>query len=144
MPRIGILALCLGVLFAGPALAQDKAAMQKGDDRWAEAFNKGDAAAIAAMYTADAYVLPDHAEMAHGRAAIEAVIKKLMGNYQNDIKITAVDVMPLGPNAAREVGTYSITIKSQPPQQDSGKYATVLRKVGAKWLIATDIWNTNK
>ena len=29
-------------------------------------------------------------------------------------------------------------------QQDSGKYATVLRKVGGQWLIATDIWNSNK
>jgi len=25
-----------------------------------------------------------------------------------------------------------------------GKYAVVWRKVGGKWKLATDIWNTNK
>ena len=42
------------MLTAMPALAQTKATMQKLNDRWAEAFNKGDAAAAAAMYTEDA------------------------------------------------------------------------------------------
>jgi ketosteroid isomerase-like protein len=28
------------------------------NDEWAAAFNKGDAGAVAALYTADAYVLP--------------------------------------------------------------------------------------
>src|SRR5438128_1232862 len=48
MRRIAILALCLGLLSA-PALAQSKAAIQKLNDQWAAAFNKGDAAAVAAM-----------------------------------------------------------------------------------------------
>ncbi len=143
MSRIAVIAGCL-IIAATPALAQSKAAVQKLDNRWADAYNRGDVKAIGAMYTADAYLLPDHGEMAHGRAAIEAAIKKVMGNYQNDLKLTTVDVQSLGRNAAREVGTYAITIKSEPPQQDTGKYVTVLRKVGKKWLVETDIWNSNK
>jgi uncharacterized protein (TIGR02246 family) len=59
-------------LVAAPASAQDKATIAKLNDAWAAAFNRGDASAVAAMYTEDAFVLPPGAEMVKGRAAIEA------------------------------------------------------------------------
>jgi uncharacterized protein (TIGR02246 family) len=142
MLKTTTLAACL-VLCAAPAIAQSKADVQKLGDGFAAAFNKGDAAAVAARYTSDAYVLPDHMDMVQGRAAIEGLMKKEIEQV-GDLKITVVDVQPLGPNAAREVGTYTLKTKGQASQQDSGKYATVLRKVGGQWLIATDIWNSNK
>ena len=71
MSNIAALVACL-VLIAGPAAAQSKAVIQKVDDKWAEAFNKGDAAALAAMYTEDAYMLPPGAEMMKDRRAIAA------------------------------------------------------------------------
>lgn len=45
------------IALAAPALAQSKVAIQKLEDQWGAAFNKGDAAAVAALYTEDAYVL---------------------------------------------------------------------------------------
>ena len=51
MRRIAILVWCLGVLFTGQAVAQNVATIQKLNDKWTAAFNKGDAAAVAAMYT---------------------------------------------------------------------------------------------
>ena len=50
MRRTLIIAVCFGFV-AAPALAQSKAAIQKLEDQWGAAFNKGDAAAVAAMYT---------------------------------------------------------------------------------------------
>ena len=44
-------------LGTAPALAQDRATIEKLNDIWSAAFNKGDAAAVAALYTEDAYVL---------------------------------------------------------------------------------------
>jgi uncharacterized protein (TIGR02246 family) len=145
MSRIAILAVCFG-LAAVPAYAQDQAAAQNLVDAWAAAFNKGDAKAIAALYTADAYVLPDHAAMAHGRAAIEKMVKQLTadGNYQNDLKLAVLGVRQIDPNAASQLGTYTITVKGPQPHQEIGKFASVLRKVGGKWLIQTDIWNADK
>ena len=61
-----------------------------------------------------------------------------------DAKLTTVDVLSLGPDAAREIGTVTLKTKSQPPQEIIGKYAVVWRKVGSDWKLATDIWNTNK
>ena len=52
--------------------------IQKLDDKFAAAFNKGDAAAVAAMYTEDAYVLPPGADIVKGRNAIEALWRQNM------------------------------------------------------------------
>ena len=142
MWRIAIIAGCL-ILVAAPASAQDKATIAKFNDAWAAAFNKGDASAVAAMYTEDAFVLPPGAEMVKGRAAIEAFWRQA-AQQMGDAKLTTVDVLPLGPRAAREIGTVSLKSKSQPPQEITAKYAVVWRKVGGKWKLATDIWNTSK
>ena len=142
MPKIFMLIACL-MLMAGPAAAQSKAVIQKADDRWAEAFNKGDATALAAIYTEDAYVLPPGAEMMKGRSAIAAFWGQQMQQI-GDIKCTALDVKPLGRNAAREIGTCSFKTKSQPPQDGALKYAVVWVKEGGQWELLQDIWNTNK
>jgi uncharacterized protein (TIGR02246 family) len=146
MLRAAVLSASFVLAAAAPAFAQSKAVLQKDADAWAAAYNKGDAKAVAALYTADADVLPDHGDLAHGRAAIEAMVKKMVesGTYQNDLKVTVQGVRSLGPNTASEIGTYSITPKNQPSQPEVGKFASVVRKVGSKWLLQTDIWNTNK
>ena len=142
MWRIAIIVGC-SILGATPAFAQDKATIVKLNAAWAAAFNKGDASAVAAMYTEDAFVLPPGAEMVKGRAAIEAFWRQA-AQQMGDAKFTTVDVLPLGPRAAREIGTVSLKSKSQPPQEITAKYAVVWRKVGGKWKLATDIWNTSK
>lgn len=128
---------------AGQAAAQSKATIQKADDKWAEAFNKGDAAGLAAMYTEDAYALPPGAEMIKGRSAIEALWRQQMQQIGN-VKCTALDVKPLGRNVAREIGTCSFKTKSPPAQDGALKYAVVWEKVGGQWELLQDIWNTNK
>jgi ketosteroid isomerase-like protein len=93
MSRIALLIVCF-VLVVGPAAAQNKATIQKAGDRWSEAFNKGDATPLAAMYTEDAYVLPPGAEMMKGRSAIAAFWGQQMQQI-GDIKCTTLDVKPL-------------------------------------------------
>lgn len=143
MPRIAAMTACLVFCIAGAARAQSVAAIQSLNDKWDAAFNKGDAAAVAAMYAEDAYVLPAGAEMAKGRAAIQNFWTGAMQQL-GDAKLTTVDVLRLGPTAAREIGTFSFRTKGADPQEVTGKYAVVWRKIGGKWLLATDIWNMNK
>jgi uncharacterized protein (TIGR02246 family) len=142
MSRIAMLAACF-ILVVGPAAAQSKATIQKADDKWSEAFNKGDAAALAAMYTEDAYVLPPGAEIIKGRSAIGAFWQQQMQQI-GDVKCTALDVKPLGRKAAREIGTCSFRTKGQQPQDGALKYAVVWEKVGGQWELLQDIWNTKK
>jgi uncharacterized protein (TIGR02246 family) len=142
MRHFTLLALCFGLLTT-PALAQTTAQIQKLNDQWMAAFNKGDAAAVAAMYTIDAYVLPDGREMVKGRPAIEALWKQQMAGATVE-KITTLDVKPLGGNAAREIGTATMKTKAQPPEDVVVKYAVVWQKEGGQWKLLQDIWNMNK
>ena len=131
--------LCLTV----SAMAQDKATIQSLNDQFTKAFNAGDIAAVATHYTEDATVLPPGAEMVMGRNAI-LTFWKSAADQIGDIKLTAVDVKPLGSNAAREIGTFSLRTKAAQSQQVTGKYVVVWEKVGGDWKLATDIWNMNK
>ena len=140
MWRIVMIIGCLSL--GAPALAQNKTTIEKLNDAWTAAFNKGDAAAVAALYAEDAYVLPG-SSMVKGRAAIEAFWRQA-AQQMTDAKLTTVDVLPLGRSAAREVGTVTLKTKSQPPQEVVGKYVVVWRKIGRDWKLATDIWNTDK
>lgn len=145
MPRLSAIAISFAccALLAAPAAAQNKPTIQKLNDEWSAAFNKGDSYALAELYTEDAYVLPAGAEMVHGRQAIQGfwdnAVKQL-----SDGKLTTVDVQPLGPDVAREIGTFSFRTRGNQPQEITGKYVVVWRKVNDRWKLATDIWNMNK
>ena len=119
------------------------AAIQQVNDRFAEAFNSGDMAAVAAMYTEDAFVLPPGAEMTQGRDKIQALWQGA-AEQMSDLKLTATDVKPLGDSAAREIGTATAKTKGDQPQDMTEKYVVIWEKVGDEWKIATDIWNTNQ
>jgi hypothetical protein len=53
-------------------------------------------------------------------------------------------VKPLGPSAAREIGTFSLKTKGPTPQEVTGKYLVVWEKIGSDWKLAADIWNDGK
>jgi uncharacterized protein (TIGR02246 family) len=143
MSRNAAFVSLLLLFVAVPAMAQSVGAIQALNDKWTAAFNKGDAAAIAAMYTADAYVLPPGSGIIKGRKAIESFWQQAAQKL-GDAKLVTVDVLPLGRRAAREVGTVTLETKAQPPQQVVGKYVVVWRKIRGHWLLATDIWNTDR
>ena len=137
-------ALCaagLGVLLATAAPAQDRATIERLNEAFSAAFRQGDMAAVSGMYTED--LLPHGAEMVRGRSAIQAFWTKTAEAIA-DAKLTTIDVKPLGPEAAREIGTFLLKTRGAPPQEIAGKYVVVWRKVGDEWKLATDIWNMNR
>jgi uncharacterized protein (TIGR02246 family) len=131
------------VLVVSPALAQDKPTIEKLNDAFVAAFNKGDFEALAALYTEDAAVLPPGSTMVKGRSGIQAFWTQT-GQSAGDLKLTTVDVKPLGPEAAREIGMFSLRTKGAQSQEVAGKYVVVWQKAGSDWKLATDIWNTDK
>jgi uncharacterized protein (TIGR02246 family) len=121
----------------------DKATIEKLNDAFVSAFNKGDFAAVGAMYGEDATALPPGSTMINGRSNIQAFWTQA-GQGISDVKLTTVDVKPLGPDSAREIGTFSLMTKGQQSQQVVGKYVVVWQRVGIDWKLATDIWNADK
>jgi uncharacterized protein (TIGR02246 family) len=138
-------ALSVFVLFAMavPAMAQSVKTIQKLEDQWGAAFNKGDAAAVAAMYTDDAYVLPAGAPMVHSTTDIQTFWGQTMQQL-GDVKCTTTDVKPLGRNGAREVGNCTFKTKGASPGDGALKYAVVWQKIDGQWKLNTDIWNMDK
>ena len=125
-----------------PAFAQ-RAEIEAVNAKWMELFNKGDFDGIASLYTEDAVAFPPGSSMVKGRTAIGAMWKS-MAEQVSDPKLTTLDVKPLGPSAAREIGTFSLKTKGPTPQEVSGKYVVVWEKVGSEWKLSADIWNDGK
>jgi len=141
MRRIALV-IAFAVGMSAPASAQ-KAEIEAANAKWIEFFNKGDFAGVASLYTTDATALPQGDAMVQGRAAIEAMWKG-MAEQVGDPKLTTLDIKPLGPSAAREIGTFSMKTKGPKPQEVTGKYVVVWEKIGNDWKLATDIWNDGR
>jgi uncharacterized protein (TIGR02246 family) len=135
-----VIAFVAGLI--GSAFAQ-KAEIEAVNAKWIEFFNKGDFAGIASLYTDDATALPPGSGMVKGRAAIEAMWKS-MAEQVGDPKLTTLDVKPLGPSVAREIGTFSLKTNGANPKEVTGKFVVVWEKIGSDWKLATDIWNEGK
>lgn len=136
------LAIAFLVALIAPAAAQ-KAEIEAANAKWIAFFNKGDFDGVASLYTADATAFPPGSAMVKGRAAIGAMWKG-MADQMTEPKVTTMDVKKLGPNAAREIGTFSLKTKAAPPKEVTGKYVVVWEKVGRDWKLASDIWNEGK
>ena len=135
-----VIAFVVGLIV--PASAQ-KAEIEAVNAKWIEFFNKGDFAGVASLYANDATAFPPGSAMVQGGAAIGAMWKS-MAEKVGDPKLTTLDVKPLGPSAAREIGTFSLKTKGPAPQEVTGKYVVVWEKIGNDWKLAADIWNDGK
>ena len=141
MRTIGlVIAFVVGLIATASA---QKAEIEAVNAKWTEFFNKGDFAGVASLYTADAVAFPPGSPMVHGQAAIGAMWKS-MAEQVSDPKLTTLDVKPLGPSAAREIGTVVLKTKGPTPQEVTVKYIVVWEKVGIDWKLAADIWNDGK
>ena len=135
-------AMAAALLFAAlPAHAADlKSAIDAANRAWVAAYQKGDAAGLASLYTTDATLLPPGSDMVHGRAAIQAFWKQVMDSGLKINSLQAVSVEQLGGNAAREIGRGA----GEANGPVDLKYVVVWKRVNGAWRLSTDIWNANK
>ena len=107
-----------------------------------EAVDKGDANAIAALYTEDARLLPPGAPPMDGRAAIEAYWKEGLAAGIAGLKLDTQTVDECGDGWALEVGTAVATMgQGADAIEASGKYVVQFREEAGTWRLAMDIWN---
>lgn len=131
---------------AGPSTAaEDEAAIRTAGKAWDDAYKSLNADALAALYAADAVLMPETARTAKGEAAIRQFLGIYVGllaegGYQPLID-SAADVEVSGDLAIRS-GTYAITDKSG-MSVDTGKWLETWRKTDGQWRISRDIWNSD-
>ena len=106
-----------------------------------DAVAAGDGAALAALYTEDAWLLAPGAPAVRGRAEIEAFWTGRFGGIDG-VQLTTVDAVSLGPDAAREIGRFRMALKDK-AEPSVGKYVVVWRRIDGVWHLDTDAFNSD-
>jgi uncharacterized protein (TIGR02246 family) len=125
-------------------IAQVRAAIEAGNLKFGEAVRKGDAAAIAALYSEDATLMPPDSDTIKGRQAIQASWNRSLQMGIKDAVLTTVELSGAG-DYAYEIGKVLLTIQpsGQATMQLEGKYVVVWKKAASgSWQLHVDIWNS--
>ena len=125
--------------------AAEEAALKAVTAAWLDAYNAGDVEKIVAMYADDAVLMPPHAAVAIGHAAIRAFLTA-------DTAAAKAAGIKLVPGAATagvagdtgwESGSYTI-VDGSGGTVDGGSYLSVSRKLNGKWLFIRDTYNSDR
>ncbi len=144
MPRFNrSVSLILGValmLASRPAHADEvRDAVEAGNRAFIAAFLRGDAAAVAQLYTENAQVIAPGEPVARGRAEIAAAWQKAIDSGVKDVSLHTADVESAG-DLASETGTVRQVAKDGTVTQ--GRYVVVWKREGGGWKLHRDIWNS--
>lgn len=109
---------------------------------FADAFSRGDAAAVAAWYTGEATLLPPDSPMLKGRDAIRAFWQGAMGSGGGEARLETLEVETRG-DLAYEVGRFEMAVRPRGGGRAElkGKYVVVWKQEGEGWRMHIDIWN---
>ena len=121
-----------------------RAAIEAANAKFSEAFARGDAKGLSAMYTSDAIAFPPDSEMFRGNKAIGEFWKATRDSGVRGAALTTVEVSRSG-DVAYEVGTVSLTIQpaGKEPTTAMAKYVVVWRRqADGSWKLHRDIWNS--
>jgi uncharacterized protein (TIGR02246 family) len=125
--------------------AAEEAALKTVTAAWLDAYNAGDVEKIVAMYAEDGVLMPPHAAVATGHAAIRSFLTADTAGA----KAAGVKIVPgaatagVAGDTGWESGSYSIADASG-ATVDSGSYLSVSRKSNGKWLYVRDTYNSDR
>lgn len=108
---------------------------------WEKAYNNGDAAGVAAIYSEDAVLMPPNAPAMQGRAAIARYMQDGMAEGPSLISIKTDESFTRGDDGVRR-GTYRVTTQ-EGQELEVGKYVELWKKNAGKWELRVDIWNAD-
>lgn len=136
--------LLVVTLMSLPAAAETaREAIEKGAEAWPAAFNAGDAAAVAALYSENAMLLPPDATQVQGRQAIQDMFQSWIDDGYKNIKFDLVEIEDSG-DLAYEVGLFSVDYPVEGDQMATatGNYLVVWkREADGVWRLYRDTWN---
>ena len=133
------------VLWAALGHAADanelRSAIEAANAQFSAAAAKGDAAALAALYTVDGQVMPAGSDPVRGQAAIQKFWAGALNSGVAAVVLKTVEVYGHG-RVATEVGEYQLQDKGG-KTLDHGKYIVIWRSVGDGWKLLRDMFSTN-
>jgi uncharacterized protein (TIGR02246 family) len=146
--RLGRLILLVGTLVSAPVVcaqtaAADSAAIHKLGREFSAAYMRGDAAAMADLYTSDGVIFPERSQPITGREAIARYWTPRPGRRVTRHVLTPTRVVVDGDHAY-DHGTFEIAGERDgtPWGPFRGKYVVVWRRDQGRWRMQLDIWNS--
>ena len=120
---------------------EDNQAIKAASSQFVENFNSQDFAALAAIFTDAAKLIPPNFEMIVGRESIQV----WFGESGANLQLTMIDLHMNG-DMAYVVGEYMIAI--QPGMtygtiSDNGNYVEIWKRTNGLWMLDLLIWNSN-
>lgn len=140
-------AILVAAVLALPALAaaDPKSIVQAENQKWLDAYNAGDAPALAKCYAENAYLAPDGtAQPIIGAANIRTFYESYVKSRVQNLALPVTDARMLDQNTILDVGTWTAELPSangKPVTPLSGTYMNVFVRDGSDWKLAGDTWN---
>lgn len=137
IPRVALFATLLSAptLWSAPEKNPEEDALHKQAEAFVAAFNKGDAKALAAFWTADGDLVDPEGRHFKGRKAIESAYEKYFAGTKGArlyIQITSLRVVR--PDLALEDGTTEV-VSAQGGPPSAARYSNVYVKKGGQWYL---------
>lgn len=106
------------------------------------AFNSGDSAALGALYSPDAAILPPGGARVDGRDEIAAFWAAAIESGLADLDLIAVEVIATG-DSALDVGTLTLSAPGESGERAvvAAKYVVHWVQIDGVWHLHRDIWN---
>ncbi len=124
--------------------AEVRQAIEAINKQFADAVKRGDAAAVAALYTEDARLLPPNGPTLVGREAIQNFFQSNIDAGVSDLQLTILEVGVVR-DLAYEIGQYALTIQPEEGEalRDQGKYVVIWKRENGEWKLDVDIFNSS-
>ncbi|MFA8435620.1 MAG: DUF4440 domain-containing protein [Marinifilaceae bacterium] len=134
-----LVCLALNSCTSGPVdVTKEIAEANKG---FMEAFNNGDAVALAKLYTSNAKLLPPNSDVVEGQKAIEEFWDAVMNMGVKKALLKTVMAEGCGAIAIEE-GRFKLYDEAG-EILDQGKYIVSWAKEKGQWKLSLDIWNSS-
>ena len=136
--KLCVLALTFAAL--APAFSDDaKTIAQRLNDKWLEALNKKDAAALTALYTADAVLLPQGKDQPiNGTENIRKFMDQMITEKVENMVLPVTQANMIDSNSLYQADTWAADAGGQ---HVTGTYMSVIVQDGANWKYRADTWN---
>lgn len=152
LPLVGVVLAATQATQPRSGSAQPSAAdseLQKLADSYSAAWSKGDAAALAALYTNDAFYIDSGIVLMKGRAEIEATFKQ---RFEGELKGTTITISPgqthqIAPQVRISEGAWQVSgiasgeVAAGQPRATAGtptagRYMNTYVREQGRWMIA--------
>jgi ketosteroid isomerase-like protein len=147
--RLRSVFLLAALLWAGSGLSAqsgppDSVKIQQLARQFSAAFMRGDAAAMADLYTSDGVIFPEQSERITGREGIQRYFTLPRGRRITHHLLTPSRIVVDGEHAY-DYGTYEIGGERDGTAWGPvrGKYVVVWRRYRDTWRMQLDIWNSS-